>query len=279
MKPKVSNDGNQCFARLRRRIGRIAIVALAIVQGLVAADGRAQDQKKNAAKSNEQKAQELLNDKTYSFEDLLNAKPGAVADAKKIFALASDSNIKQRAASILLSIGLRDPVYFDYLSREAEKALRNDTPWPTLYDKDGNTVRKTFNPDFLKWCERRHVKKSDAFEAVYYRIPVSWNHFAAAGDPRSYDLLIKGLHSHNLMISALSAEGLAKLQDPRAIDEIIAAYHRAPAETRNTVSRALVFFPDPRAQAAAEEFIKDKSTLALYRKEAEAKGAKALFGY
>lgn len=260
-------------------IGGIAIVAvaLAVTQGLTGTTKRAQ--KKTDSKSNEQKTQDLLNDKTYSFEDLLAGKPGAVANAERIFTLTSDSNTKQKAASILLSIGVHNPTYFDYLTQEAQKALSTDMPWPLLYDQEGRTIPKAMNPAFLDWCKNRNLNAVEVFEDAYYKAPVPWYYLAAAGDPRAHDLLVKGLHSSNYMIVVWSAEGLTKLQDPRAIDELIAAYHRSPVETRFDIAKDLVYFSDPKAQAAAEEFIQDKKLLAALREKARAQGVKALFGY
>lgn len=255
----------------------IIVLSFALALARVCAGSRAQQDP--SAASNQEKVDKLLNKS--SFEDLLSGNPGAVANAKEIFSLTSDPKLKQRAASILLSIRKADQVHFDYLTAEAEKAL-NDVdamPWPTLYDKDGNIVPDSLNPDFRKWCDVHQVKYLDTFEAAYYEVPAPWYHLAAAGDPRAFDLLIKGLHSKNVMISGLAAEGLAKLQDARAIDEIIAAYHRAPVESRDVIARALLFFPDSRAQSAADRFIKNKEALEIWRKEAESKGPKALFGY
>ncbi len=239
----------------------------------------AQDATIANVKPDEKKAQELLNDKKYTFEDLLAGKPETVANAERIFALTTNRRLKQRFASVLLSIGVKDNVYFNYLVSAAKAALSSDMPWPTLYDKDGQIVPKTINPAFLKWCKERGLDPRDTFEASYYEIPVPWYYLAGSGDPRAYDLLITGLHSANPMIVAWSATGLAKLQNPAAIEEIIEAYHRAPAETRAEIAETLLYFPDPRAQAAAEEFISDKQLLVRRRREIKEKGTKMIFGY
>lgn len=231
--------------------------------------------------SNQQKVQELLNNKKYSFQDLLRGDPGAVANAKEIFRLSDDPDTKERLASVLLCIGKGDQVHYDYLVVQATKSLKyaDSMPWPTLYDKDGNVVPKRPNPEFLKWCQAHKLDAWDTFEAAYYTVPIPWLNLAAAGDPRAYGLLIKGLHSSNVMISMYAAYGLARLHAPRAIDEIISVGYRAPLETRNDIGRALLFFPDAKAQAAADALIKDKKALADWRAEAKSKGTKMLFPY
>ncbi len=105
------------------RIRLAAILGVIFLQ-LVALNGL----QRKRPKTNEEKARALLNDKRYSFEDLLNAKPGAVADAKKIYALTSDPELKQRLASILISIGVKDQVYREYLEHAARMDLANETP-------------------------------------------------------------------------------------------------------------------------------------------------------
>lgn len=216
---------------------------------------------------------------SYTFEDLLNGKPVAIEGAKRAFATTTDPNRKERVASVLVSIGVRDPVYYNYIVDAASNALESTMPWPTLYDQQGNVIRNSINPEFLKWCDKRHLNHIDAFEAAYYKIPMPWLHLAAAGDQRSYSLLIRGLHSSNFMIVALAASGLAKLQDSRAIPEMIAAYHRSPVETRYEIAEALLYFPDQRAQAAAEKFITNKADLARSRERIRTDGLKGLFGY
>lgn len=209
----------------------------------------------HAGPSNEERLQQLAHDKSHTFQDLLNREPQAVANAKEYFSLVKDPKLKQRMASILLSIGVREDIYYNYLATQAKQSLYNDMPWPTVYDEKGNIVPKVMSPEFLAWCKKRNLNPLDEFEAAYYEIPVPWYYLAGSGDPRVYDLLVAGLHSANPMIVTWSARGLTKLQDSRAIDEIIAAYLRSPVETRYDLAVDLLYFKDPKAQAAAEKFI------------------------
>lgn len=266
-------------------------------------------QKTVRSKANEEKAQELtkiINSK-YTFEDLLSGNPEAVSLDEQIFVLTSDSRTKRRIAGILMSIGVKDRVYFDYLAGEAKQALNNEIPWPSAYDKHGrlnreitpafiawckrhgldpndprNASYRPADPAFLDWCMKRHLNFNDTRYAVYYDIPDPWYDLAAARDPRAYDLLIQGLHSHNLMIAALAAKGLARLQDPRAVDELIATGKRVPGEARAAIAQALLYFPGEKAQAAAEAFaevLENKKSFEFMQQDAKTKGAKGLFPY
>ena len=229
--------------------------------------------------NDEEMAHELINDKRYSFQDLLNKSPGAIANSETVFALTKETQRKQRIASILLSIGVKDRVYFDYLTDEARKALAHDhdMPWPLLYGNDWEP--KGANPAMNEWCEKHNLPFWDMYRVSYYEITGAWYFLAAAGDPRTYDLLVKGLHSPNPMIAAMAAHGLAKLQDPRAIEELIATGRKVPVEARGGIAEALLFFPDPKAQAAANEILpdKEKNLLEVWRRDIKARGLKVLF--
>jgi hypothetical protein len=259
--------------------------------------------------TNEEKAQELtqLINSKYTFEDLLKGNPEAVSLDKRIFALTSDIKVKRRIASILVTLGVKDPTYLDYLILEAKKGLSNEMPWPSAYDEHGklNTdVTPAFiawckrhgldpkdpkyasyraaDPVFLDWCMERHLNLNNSRYAAYYEIPDGWYDLAAARDPRAYNLLIEGLHSHNLMIVATAAKGLARLQDPKAIEELIATGRRVPGEARVGIMEALLYFNDPKAQAAAEELsavLDNKHLFELMREDATKKGIKGLFSY
>ena len=140
---------------------------------------------------------------------------------------------KRRIASVLLTLGVTDRVYFEYLVGEVKKGLDNQMPWPTAYDEHGR-LNQNITPEFIAWCKKqgldpndpkytsyrsadpvflewsmkRHLNLNNARYAAYYEIPEGWYDLAAARDPRAYDLLIQGLHSHNLMIAAVAAKGL-----------------------------------------------------------------------
>jgi HEAT repeat protein len=286
---------------------RLAIIIAVVL--CVAGISRATAQNNRTARTNDEKAQELiaLENKTHTFQEFLSGNPEVVANEEQIFALTSDVKVKRRIASILITLGIKDRIYFDYLVQEAKKGLNNDMPWPSAYDERGRLNKdvtpafiawckkngidpndphvasyRAADPAWLEWCMKRHLNLNNSRYAAYYEIPDGWYDLAAARDPRAYDLLIEGLHSHNLMIAATAAKGLARLQDPRAIDELITTGHRVPGEARYGIAEALLYFSDPKAQAAAEELsdvLEDKKLFDYKRAEAKAKGVKGLFPY
>lgn len=290
--------------RAASKCGSLAMLAIAVCAFAMQV-AKTQTHKK----TNDERAQELiaLENKKYTFEDFLNGKPEVVANEEEIFKLTSDPKIKRRIASILITLGVKDAVYFNYLAAEARKGLNNDMPWPSAYDEHGRLNQK-ITPEFTEWCKRqgidpadhkyasyraadpvfldwamkRHLNLNDARYEAYYEIPEGWSDLAAARDPRAYDLLIQGLHSHNLMIVADAAKGLARLQDSRAVDELITTGRRVPGEARAGIAEALLYFNDPKAQAAAEELsdvLDNKHLFELMRENAKKQGVKGLFPY
>jgi HEAT repeat protein len=275
---RVSPDGS--FNKLSRAIQScgcyLAVVISALAISGIAASGEQHTASGGQAETNETMAQELLNDKRYSFEDLLHAKPEAVANAKRIFALTSDPQLKQRLASILLSVGARDGTYRDYLAHAAREALADETPWPTQFNEKGEA---SWNPIFLQWCKKQELSPITIRKRSYYEMPVPWYFLASSGDPAFYELLIEGLHSHNLMIAGLAAKGLARLQDVRAVDSLIDAGKHTSVEARFAIGQSLLYFSCHKAQTAAEEFINDsdKNLFELARRKAREEGVKGLF--
>lgn len=192
----------------------------------------------------------------HTFANILAGNPAAVCNIEEIFEVTSQTELKERIASILMRIGVRDSVYFDFLSAQARNALASDMPWAELFDKSTGKVTGV-NPAFLEWCRKHGRDQQGAFDEARYKISIPWLYLASTGDPRIYDLLLDGLHAENRIIIGLAAFGLAKLQNPKAIDELIAASSPAIGDARFQIGIALWYFPDPKAQAAADKIILD----------------------
>jgi hypothetical protein len=288
--------------RIEGTVLTVMLLLFSEVAGLLVAEQQPATAGRSESQTKERKSDQAGE---HTFDDLLNRDPGAIANEKRYFVRVQDPKLKQRAASILLSLGVRDRIYFDYLVAAAKKAFADETPWPTLYDEDGNmntrathpvfaewirkqgldpndlqfTAVREYNPAFLEWCKKKNLEPNHAQYEAYYVTPEPWYNLAAAGDPRAYDLLIQGLHSHNLMIVVDAANGLAKLQDSRAIPELITMGRQLPGEARYGIGESLLYFSDTKAQASADEFITsiNKEMLEPLRQYIKEKGFKLLF--
>jgi hypothetical protein len=152
----------------------------------------------------------------------------------------------------VLSTGVIDAESSD-IRREARAALAHDhdMPWPTLYDAEHQP--SALNEALNEWCKAHNVGFWGALRVQSYQIPQAWYHVAAAASPGYYDLLAEGLDSKNLLIGAMAASGLAKLQMPKAIDVLIEKGRHAEGEARTAIAQALAYYSDPRAQTAADQ--------------------------
>jgi len=215
------------------------------------------------------------------FTSALAGDKSVVPKLEAAFQSATLPKSKDMIASVLLRAGVRDPpIYFDYLAAEARIAIdAEDGPEPLVRGGDGKLVKGKWNPEFLEWCKKRGLNPREKTMEIFYETPGKVLFLASSGDPRGYPLLVKGVHSKNYGVSIVSANGLAVIGDPRAIDEIVAACREAPAQEASSIAWALVFFNDPRAQRAAEEFITDKQVLTAVRSDAAKHGTKAFFGW
>ncbi len=130
----------------------------------------------------------------------------------------------------------------------------------------------------MEWCNKRELNLWATENKVVYQISSSWYYLTASGDPFFYDLFIEGLHSQNGMIVASAAQGLAKLRDARAIEPLIATGRHAAGEALFAIGESLLYFPDPQAQAGAEEILNSMNeNVEALRQQIKEKGFKILF--
>lgn len=117
---------------------------------------------------------------------------------------------KQAIAVTLLSLGSSDARFYDYLERQALAVVERPT-----------VAGRYASADLLA--------------------------LAQVGDPRSYELFLRGLQSPDPVVVGHSATGLGYIGDPRAIEPIRDATERLPAGTEVMIAVSLSYIDDPRA--------------------------------
>jgi hypothetical protein len=200
----------------------------------------------------------------------------AIPALEAAFVKQKETLTRLMIAAALVKLGDGDKAYWEYLVAAASAALSNTMPFPVVYDEKGESVRGKYNDEFLAWCERSKVSPDSAAATAMIELPVPILTLAASHDARGYDLFARGLTSNNHLIVIASAQGLARLQDKRAIPLLIEAGRRVPAEVALGVAQALVFFDEPQAQAAVEAFIPDKEYLTALRKQVQEHGSNGM---
>lgn len=206
--------------------------------------------------------------------------PAALPELRERF-----KEVQERAEKLLIAsslVRMKDPdlAYWTYLANEARAVVESDMPLPSLFDSHGQVVPGRRSPEFLSWCRARNCDVEAMASAAVYEVPMPIIALGAAADPRGFDILMRALESKNHLVAAEAAQGLARLQDPRAIGPIIRAARRAPrAAAGSAFGLALVQFDHPEAQAAAEELVGDKKLLQQLRERAKTQGPRAIYGF
>jgi len=199
----------------------------------------------------------------------------AIPILKDQFVRNQDELLRGKIAAALLKLGDKEDVYWDYLVKLATPALESDTPDFMSYDSAGKS-RPGPSPEFAAWAKAHNVAPNGpndtAAEDSVYIFPGKVLLLAWSGDSRAVPLLRRALTSPDHMIEIAAAEGLAGMQDKESIPLIIEACKRAPAEAAALIATSLVYFDDPGAQHAVDEYV-PKDTAKTYR-EARAQGKK-----
>lgn len=195
---------------------------------------------------------------------------------EKAFDKAKDVDAKRTIANSLIELGNKDDKYWDFLAARARARVEDDMPMPMAYGTNGKAIKGKFADDYLAWCKKKGIEPESMTMDAFYASQNDILAISKTKDRRAIPILMKGLQSPNHMVVMRSAEGLASLQHEEAADGIIAACERLPAESAGTIARYLVFFKSPKAQAAAEKFIKKEQTLKTWRDKAKNGGADKL---
>jgi len=184
---------------------------------------------------------------------------------------------KSTIASALVRLGAKEEQYWRFLVAQAKIAAENDAPFPILLDSKGQMLPKQLSSEFIAWARVQKVSPENAAWNQQYGMPLRMMPLAATGDPRGLSLLRKALTTHNYLVQAKAAQGLALLRDKDSIPLIINACTKAPGDFSMLIARALPFFDDPRARAGAEQFIRDRAVLDELREQNRKGGARSMF--
>lgn len=217
----------------------------------------------------------LLKVRNSHYDPLISAQ--ATPALRQAFDNATDTLTKENVASVLMTIGQKDDIYWNTLSKRAQEIVDSQAPDPFVYDAQGRGVRGVISPDFLQWAKDNNISKEETESEALGSFAGELSLTASIGDPRGLPILRKGLSSPNYAVRAMAAFGLAVLQDRDSIPLIIDAAKQAPFDAQWFIARFLLAFNDPKAQAAAEELITDKKVLEADKQLARAKGARGLW--
>lgn len=178
----------------------------------------------------------------------------AVPVLEKKYKRTRDIYDKAHIASALIRLGDSDPRYWDDLASVALKVVKSTAPSTVRFDTNGKTVPGP-SPEFIAWARSKGTPLGTAVEDAMFRRPGVLMLLAMTGDARAVPILQEGLLSHSYFIENAAAHGLAQLQDSNSIPMIISACEHAPAEAASAIAESLVYFDNPDAQQAVDEYL------------------------
>lgn len=201
----------------------------------------------------------------------------AIPMLEQKFLRTEDPTDKGKIAQVLVKLGDKRDIYWNYLVDLATPAIESNAPDFMSYDSQGKTQPGP-SPAFIAWAQAHNLAPNGtAAEDSVYRLPGRVGLLGLTGDPRAIPLLRQALSSPNHMIEVMAAEGLAELQDKGSIPLIIGACESAPAEAAGAIAQALVYFDDPEAQKTVDQYVPKEAAKAL--RDAKARGKKTPLAY
>jgi HEAT repeat protein len=201
-----------------------------------------------------QKANSDNPESLFYVEQLAEARASqAVPVLEKKYKRTGDMYVKAHIASALIRLGDSDPHYWDDLASVASKAVKSTAPSYYRFDSNGKALAGP-SSEFIAWAKSKNIPLSTAGGDAFRR-PGVLMLLAKTGDPRAVPILQEGLLSPNYLMETEAALGLAQLQDTSSIPMIISACAHAPAEAASAIAESLVYFDDPDAQRAVDEYL------------------------
>lgn len=150
-----------------------------------------------------------------------------------------------------------------FLLDSAQRALELRIPFPFRFDAEGKMMSgrdgelaEVVSEELRAWASSARMDVDEAVGRAMYLQPVA---FASLGhmndDPRALAILREALSLDNHLAAGMAALLLAEVDDPEAVETIIARTHSAPPEIAQTFAMALAKFSHPKARAVAEEVL------------------------
>lgn len=196
----------------------------------------------------------------------------AIPDLENQFTRVSEPIDKAKIAQVLLLLGDRKDVYWNYLAELVKPALDGDAPSPIHYDAQGKSI-PDLSQEFVTWAQAHGQSPHEAGENATYILPGIVMLVGATADSRALPLLRRALSSPNYLIEAAAAMGLAEMHDVTSVSLIIARCKEAPAEAGSAIAESLVYFDDPQAQNAVDTFLPKEEAKALREARMMGRGA------
>jgi len=183
-----------------------------------------------------------------------------LAILKKTFLNTQDELDKARTASALISLGDKDDIYWDFLLRLETSLLEGAVSSAVKSDSRGKPIEGPSSDEAWAKQDREFSEMLTFVEIV-----------AETREPRGVRLLRRALSSPDSETQNQAAAGLARARDKDSVPLIIDVCKNAPPDLAAAIaSNALVYFDDPRAQSAVDQYLSKEA--AKFAREQKADG-------
>jgi HEAT repeat protein len=181
-----------------------------------------------------------------------------LAILKQNFLNTQDERDKAQTASALIGLGDKDDIYWDFLLRLATSLLESEVSSAVKNDSQGKLVEGPSSDE--AWAKR---------DRDYNEMLMFVETVAETRDPKGVRLLRRALSSPNFQ--SIAAAGLVRARDTDSIPLMIDLCKNAsPEVARFFASQVLVYFDDPRAQSAVDQYLSKED--ARFAREQKAEG-------
>jgi HEAT repeat protein len=181
-----------------------------------------------------------------------------IAILKENFGKTQDERRKAEIASDLIGLGDKEDIYWDFLLRQMTSVLEGEASSAVKNDSQGKPIEGPSS--YETWA-----KQDREFNEMLTFVEI----VSETRDPRGVRLLRRALSSPNFQ--EIAAAGLVRAGDTDSIPLIIDLCKNAsPEVTRSIASQVLVYFDDPRAQSAVDQYLSKED--AKFAREEKAGG-------
>jgi HEAT repeat protein len=183
-----------------------------------------------------------------------------IAILKENFVNSQDERRKAKITSALIGLGDKEDIYWDFLLRLETSLLEGEVSSAVKSDSQGKQIEGLSSDE--AW-----VKQNREFNEMLTFVEI----VAETRDPRGIRLLRRALSSPNSETQNIAAAGLARAQDKDSVPLIINVCKNAPPDVASVIAaNALVYFDDPRAQSAVDQYLSKDA--AKFAREEKANG-------
>lgn len=195
-------------------------------------------------------------DATYYIEIAAHVEPDrAIPILEAYFARAREAELRSEIASVLVSLGDKDPKFFDLILQEARSAVDADPPDPFANGQGSNSQMPCSSDEFFDWAKKRGLSPERACRQAASDIPQKLRALADSGDRRGIPELQKALRARSSLIRGLAAQGLVLTGDREAVTSVLDAVAQAPQDEASNLAQTLIESDDPRAESVVHQYV------------------------